>query len=309
VQVSRSHSPGLGGGVAHAACRPPPSTANTGGSICRVPHHDVLARAPIQRRNDLPDALYEWSRGDCALLLPRCGDREVKVADFTLAVPERFKSALRTLAEAEEDHVAALIDSLSREQQNLATSAVAPCIIEAMPHLTIDEATQIVEAILSLMAQERGLGLPRERIASTVAQADNLEVSDTIRPRFAQRLAALLNVPTLLTALKAHDLITEHANVYSRARLFTDIRPVFGDSSKRPPAAAVIVNTLKIEYFDEHAERAAFFVALDRLDLEQLQGVIGRALDKTAVLRNQVDGAEWSLWEYEVERSPDAQPD
>jgi hypothetical protein len=194
------------------------------------------------------------------------------VAEQGLGVPERFRSALKTLAEIDEDSFREIVARLSEDPRSLATSALAPRIADALPEHSSRRATQIVEAILSLMAQERGLGLARDDIAAAVSRAENLEVLDELRPRFAKRLIALLGVPTLRTALKAHDLMTEHAHVFARARLFTDIRPVFGDSGEEPPVAAVIIDTLKVEYFNERNEPDAFFVALDRLDHEQLKG-------------------------------------
>jgi hypothetical protein len=45
---------------------------------------------------------------------------------------------------------------------------------------------------------------------------------------FAERLSTLLNLECLLLAARAMDIGTEHDRVFHDARIFTDVRPVFG---------------------------------------------------------------------------------
>jgi hypothetical protein len=217
------------------------------------------------------------------------------------AVPPRHGKALETIALAEDQHIADLVAALSEAAPSLVNSVLAERVNQAVPGLDDSDAANIIDAILSLMATERSQALARDAIAGAVAQSSSLAIPDDLRERFASRLTELLAVPTLRIALKAHDLGTEHAHVFAQARAFTDVRPVFDDDPSAPPKGAVIVDTLKIEYFDERLSRTAFFVALDHLDLTHLREVIDRALAKTASLRQHVGPTGMPLWEYEEE--------
>lgn len=83
---------------------------------------------------------------------------------------------------------------------------------------------------------------------------------------------------------KALNVMVDHGRVFRDARILTDCRPVFRSNPKKPPAAAVIVHTLKISYRADHEEKE-FFVALDSLDIAQLEALIKRAKIKEEALK------------------------
>lgn len=83
---------------------------------------------------------------------------------------------------------------------------------------------------------------------------------------------------------KALSVMTDHARIFTDARILTDIRPVFGSDPNETPGAAVIVHTLKIEHRSDH-EPKDFFVALDSVDLSRLDAVVRRAKLKERSLK------------------------
>jgi hypothetical protein len=218
-------------------------------------------------------------------------------------VPDRYQAALVALAQASQTEIEALLSALGERTDRLATSALAARVHDAIPRLERDEATRVVEAILSLIGQERGRRLSRDAISQAIAHSPSLDISDTERASLVSRLARVLGLASLRTALKAHDLMTEHSHLFADVRIFSDVRPVFGDLANEPPVGSVIIETLKIEYFDESLDRRAFFVALDHLDLEALKEVVDRAVEKTKTLRKHVVEGGMPLWEYEDEIS------
>lgn len=230
------------------------------------------------------------------------------MAEQGLAIPPRYRSAFVALAGASQGDVTRLAKALKGDKQRLATSALAKHVEESLPNVGGDQSKRIVEAILSLMVQERARGVSREDIAGAVVTSDSIALEEPARTRLESHLVELLGVETLKTALKAHDVMTEHSHVFSQARLFSDLRPVFGEAATEAPLGLVITETLKVEYFNEAMERAAFFVALDHLDLEHLKQVIERGIEKTKTLREHVVSNGMPLWEYETEVG-DAEPD
>ena len=87
--------------------------------------------------------------------------------------------------------------------------------------------------------------------------------------------------PVVLAA-RALNLVTEFDRVYHGARIMTDIRPVFGHDAHTGAKAAAIVATLKIEAHEGGGDVRPYYFALDHTDLVELQGLVDRALVKTA---------------------------
>jgi hypothetical protein len=83
---------------------------------------------------------------------------------------------------------------------------------------------------------------------------------------------------------RALNVMTDHGRVFIDARILTDCRPVFRSDPRKPPAAAVIVHTLKIGYRADHEDKE-FFVALDSSDIAQLEALIKRAKMKENALK------------------------
>ena len=96
-------------------------------------------------------------------------------------------------------------------------------------------------------------------------------------PRFR---TILCSDPIIGTA-KAIDLSYEHAQLLRRARILTDIRPVF-DQGGTHVQGAVISHTLRLRYDDLDGEHSMSF-ALDKSDVQNLLEECQRALTKCEV--------------------------
>jgi hypothetical protein len=78
------------------------------------------------------------------------------------------------------------------------------------------------------------------------------------------------------------NVLTAHERIFLTARIFSDIRPVFGDSIESA-SAAVVVHNLKITVRRNEKEED-IFIALDNNDLRELKEVVDRAEKKTKAL-------------------------
>jgi hypothetical protein len=91
-------------------------------------------------------------------------------------------------------------------------------------------------------------------------------------------LAELLTKPLSVSA-KASVLLLDSERGFSRAKIISDIRPVFGQDVSSPDIEAVfIVHTLQISYHGN--EEGEFFLSLSTSDVKRLRAVIDRALEK-----------------------------
>jgi hypothetical protein len=93
----------------------------------------------------------------------------------------------------------------------------------------------------------------------------------------------LLSPPVVLYA-KARDLAFDFERVYARARILTDIRPVY-DDSRNVIIGANITQTLRIDYFQPESDTKTVTIALDMLDVDQLKKCCEDALQKADVAK------------------------
>jgi hypothetical protein len=124
-----------------------------------------------------------------------------------------------------------------------------------------------------------------DQIISAVAPAVSLD-KDKIE-FLRQRITQILCINSLNLVAKAHDILVDHSCIYSNAKIFSDIRAVFGDNINEVPEAAVIVHTLNIGSRSA-GKRQTISFALDEKDVEELINVLERARTKAATLREMI---------------------
>lgn len=229
--------------------------------------------------------------------------------DRAVPVPPPYRRALEEIFQLDAEQVEDIASALSGYPDRITTPGLAERVREAHPDFDEAAAGRIVEALLSLIAQERYSSASTSEVAERVAHSEDLQLPEDGREEFARRLEHLMGAEVLRTALKAHDLITEHEHVFTSARLFTDVRPVFGDAADDDPVGSVVVAMLKIEHATEYGQRSSFFVALDHSDLRALKEVVDRGLQKIDTLVTWLKSNGVAYWEYEEEVARRAERD
>ncbi|MGH6936680.1 MAG: hypothetical protein ACRED2_10950 [Methylocella sp.] len=102
------------------------------------------------------------------------------------------------------------------------------------------------------------------------------------------KLNDLLNLQAVHLVSATLDLSYEHENLYSRARILTDIRPMFSrDATKIEAAVVSSILYLRFENIEGGRELS---IAMDESDVKQLMKQCERALKKAATARNLMDG-------------------
>jgi len=115
------------------------------------------------------------------------------------------------------------------------------------------------------------------------------EASPTNIESFRSFLKELLSLhETLGVRAKAYRLMPQHQHVFRRSEIYSDIRAVFRpDKPDIKPAAAVIVHSLKIDYYEDYEEKA-FYFGLSINDLNQLKNTVERAIKKHGCLKTMI---------------------
>lgn len=103
------------------------------------------------------------------------------------------------------------------------------------------------------------------------------EQLEELRQRRADIIALVDSVSLKYTA-KALDLAFDRERIFNKSRIITDIRPVF-DSEKQEIVGAVVIQSLRIEYYSEDGFHSSTF-SLSTKDIEDLLSACQDALEK-----------------------------
>ena len=137
---------------------------------------------------------------------------------------------------------------------------------------------------MALSSQQKYHGWTFDRLAELIAESRDLALSPSLQSTTAERISRLIQMPAIASTARAVDIQTEHSKVFHDARIFSDVRPIFGEDPSVTPEGAVINEILKIEFF-EVGGLGEIYLALDRADLLRLEQLVQRALAKTDTLR------------------------
>jgi hypothetical protein len=158
------------------------------------------------------------------------------------------------------------------------------------------EAQQAIEVLFKLYNLFDYTGDDAESIISTVidsfkdiSRKVKKGTSHTNLESFRAFLIELLSLhETLGVRAKAYRLMPQHQHTFRRSEIYSDIRAIFRrDKPDIKPAAAVIVHSLKIDYYEDYEEKA-FYFGLSEKDLHQLMNTIERAIKKHDCLKTMI---------------------
>ena len=192
---------------------------------------------------------------------------------------------IQTLLDLPEDLRKSLVNAFAQAPMTTSVKKYAEYIAAAVaqPGLPVRD---LVHLFISLKVNHVREGTAVEKFAA--------EFKDEIRMAKPQGtgayweklngdIAAILSSGGLVLLAKSLDLMQGNARVFTKARILTDVRPVFGDDVTRPPLDGVVIHTLKLSFYSNDNEED-FHMALDRGDLLKLREVIDRALAKETTL-------------------------
>lgn len=205
----------------------------------------------------------------------------------SIAIPVAYRDPLLRLARLPQEDADRLIEALAGAAAFAPVRELEKRVTDALAAEDGVVAGRLMSALLSLAGQFRTT-MPPERLAEGLSASPALDLDADERNQLNTRLEALIGAKSLFTTASAVELLTQHDRNYQTARIVTDVRPVFDDPSKAP-AGAVLVQMLQVFTWDREGQREPVYVAMDRWDLEELRGVIDRALEKTRTLEEWLD--------------------
>jgi hypothetical protein len=206
----------------------------------------------------------------------------------SLVIPEQHKAGLAALKALSPEKLAALVKALQdipivTRQRNELISAVNV----SLPALDEGQVEGIVSTIYSLYRVRAHSEVELVQFVKDLtdaASASGALMSAEERQSFEMNMRVLLSVESLNVFAKAHDLQRDHQQIFHEAKVFTDLRPVFG-AANEAPRGMVLEYTLKITYHDG-ARHKEMYLALDADDIAALRAALDRAEIKASSLKD-----------------------
>ncbi len=191
--------------------------------------------------------------------------------------------------------MSSLKEALKRASPRLVLPELIEQIASSVP-FSEEDASKVISVLASFysLKVEKRLTFGKffDELLEALKQTGNkdLQLSGEHASEFRKHLEELLSLDESLgVTTRALGVMVEHEHVWQSGRVLTDLRPVFGLDATEAPKAAVPIHNLRIAYRDAGQSVKEFFVALDTEDLDQLRGILERAVNKEASLRQLAD--------------------
>lgn len=209
----------------------------------------------------------------------------------SLTIPKEHQAGLAKLVNLSSEDAQRVVSALKDVPvTNTLRHALAERLstLDAIAQGDADEAAESLTALYTVLAHSNE---PPSEMATEIADAlREIGIELKFPDEVQQRLVQLLSFDSLVVSAKAEGLMYDYENVFSSARVFTDIRPVFGLDAEELPKAGVITHMLSIHYFHgmQHKE---INIALDEVDMGNIMDAIERADKKGESLKSVLEMA------------------
>ncbi len=202
-------------------------------------------------------------------------------------IPKDERPALARLAGLWNEQASELSGALSAAADELDGDELVQHVIAGTPSVEADDVKRILSAVRQVASAKEILEVQPDVFLNDIAEGmgrieeDELRLDETKQEHLRERLTALTESPAMEIHAKARSLQQDRENIYCRARIISDLRPIFGSDVRQSPKAVLVAHMLRITY--HHGSRGTLkdlFLTLRTEDLDQLSELIERARSK-----------------------------
>ena len=199
-------------------------------------------------------------------------------------IPRDERPSLALLAGLKDEQASELAGALSAAPDELGGDELIQHVIDGTPSVDAADVRRILTAVRQVASAREVLEVQPDVFLNDIAEGmgeieeDRLRLDETERHRLRERLTALTESSAMEIHAKARSLQQDQENSYCRARIITDLRPIFGSDVRQSPKAVLVAHTLRITY--HHGSRGTLrdlFLTLRTEDLEHLGELLERA--------------------------------
>lgn len=214
-------------------------------------------------------------------------------------IPKAHHPVLAKLLGLENASKQKLLSAL-RDFPSAATPEVLAKGLSAATDIPSDDITQIITVLISMNSLRTYLDLETPDLVKQVCEAmietgePELALGADDQEPFANYLGQLLETRSLIISSKVVDVWSEHDRSLCGVRIFTDVRPVFGDENN--VLATGIVHMLKLSYHETDGIKE-IYIAMDDDDLEKLTDAIEYASTRSKNVKSVLSEAKIAQFE------------
>lgn len=204
-----------------------------------------------------------------------------------IRVPDQRLETFALLANLSDEAFKELYAQASKIPATYSEKSILTLSAEAK-HTEKGDFTKLLRLILSLfaplIASRKSINDFVDVLITSFATKSKEEFSSESLGNLKANLEKLLRIPTLAINAKALSVLYENSKNYHASRLLCDIRPVFGLEDDAV-FGSVIVNTLKIEFVEDHNNDGELYITLDESDINDLIAKLERQKTKIQELK------------------------
>jgi hypothetical protein len=220
-----------------------------------------------------------------------------------LNLTAKSQKALKSLASIDDAALQELSGLLAQHLQELSEPSDALALSLNFKKLPHDQAFELLNFFAPFcmvrLSESTDYKELVDAVLNNLSSADNDDpLTIPQRRQLKGQLTKILSNPMLALKSKAIRLQTTHDKVFQKAEFFSDIRPVFSVNGKPSIDAAVTVQTLRLDFYEE-GEVKTFSCAMDSKDIRLLKGALERAEKKEKALFSMLDRAGISTFKVE----------
>lgn len=204
-------------------------------------------------------------------------------------VPDSQRKTLAKMASFDSPKLESIARALKGASPHLLPTKLAREIAKTSG-IPFDESDEVLRVLVSMYLS---MDVKAEPVGAFVDSVCKAAEDIGIKPesgswdKFKPWLTGVLSNDEILgVTAKALDLSTSHKNLFCKARIITDYRPIFRHDPRSGPAAGLIQHQLKVSFHEDDSEDTRdFYVVMDRSDLDALRVAVERAVAKEDILK------------------------
>ena len=206
-------------------------------------------------------------------------------------IPKDDRPGLALLAGLSDDQASKLLSALSTASVELDSDELLDHVVNGAPSFEPNDTKEILKTVRQIAGVKEILEVSAHVFVGDIVEEmgeieeDEFRLDQVRQSQLRDRLTALTETPAIEFYAKARSLWQDRENSYCRARIITDLRPVFGSDVRQSPKAVLVTHTLRITYHHGHQGKLRdLFLTLRSEDLDQLAELVERAKTKAESL-------------------------
>lgn len=220
---------------------------------------------------------------------------------INLNIPREARQKLAAIVQVSDDGFRELLRFLQSHIESFGAIANVREAAKSLAH-SRDVAPDIVQAVMPLLVNQIAEGKKAEDVVAAVLAAlhrGQTPAAPLTTPKelalLKLRLGLILTDNAIVLKAKAMTLVNERSSLFSKAKIVSDLRPVFGAGKRgsKQVEACSIIHTLVLTC-GEGGQLVKRHIALDSSDLAALKAVIERAQSKEIGLSAFIEAAKVS---------------